>query len=268
MQLKLDESGHAVIVEGKPVYIHDDGKEVPFDVPDMYGRIIRDGKTVGELRSKVGEYEGKLKAYDGLDDPEAARKALELAQNFKESQLAQAGKIEEIKTAANRAAEDRVAAASKKFAEDLALTQKERDQLRSELYDEKIGGSFSRSKFIAEKISIPADLIQAQFGRNFKVEDGKIVAHDQAGNPIYSRANPGSLADFDEALETIVNNYAHKDSILKGSGSTGSGAKTSNGGGSGPKSIPRAEYEKMQPFQRMAVAADAAKGQIQIVDRP
>ena len=28
MKLKLDENGHVVVQDGKPVYVHDDGKEV------------------------------------------------------------------------------------------------------------------------------------------------------------------------------------------------------------------------------------------------
>jgi len=268
MKLKLDDAGNVVVADGKPVYVFDDGKEAPFDVPDMYGKLARDGRRNSELQKALEASDVRIKAFDGLDDPEAARKALETVQNLKAGDLVKAGKVEEIRAEAAKAAEERVAAASKKYAEDLAVTQKERDELRTSLYDEKIGGSFSRSKFIAEKIAVPTDLLQAQFGRNFKIEDGKIVARDAAGNPIYSRAKPGEIAEFDEALETIVNSYAHKDMILKGTGSSGSGARPTNGGGAGPRSIPRSEYEKMQPFQRMAVAQEAAKGQVQIVDQP
>lgn len=31
MKLKLDENGTVVLADGKPVYVHDDGKDVPFD---------------------------------------------------------------------------------------------------------------------------------------------------------------------------------------------------------------------------------------------
>ena len=39
MKLKLDDQGHAVIQDGKPVFVHDDGKEVAIDVPTMQTRI-------------------------------------------------------------------------------------------------------------------------------------------------------------------------------------------------------------------------------------
>lgn len=31
MKLKLDDNGNAVLQDGKPVYVHDDGKEIAFD---------------------------------------------------------------------------------------------------------------------------------------------------------------------------------------------------------------------------------------------
>jgi uncharacterized protein with von Willebrand factor type A (vWA) domain len=31
MKLKLDEAGHVVVSDGKPVYLADDGKEIVFD---------------------------------------------------------------------------------------------------------------------------------------------------------------------------------------------------------------------------------------------
>jgi hypothetical protein len=98
-------------------------------------------------------------------------------------------------------------------------------------------------------MAVPADIIQARFGSAFRVEDGKIVAKDAAGNNIFSRARPGELADFDEALETLVEQYPYRDHILKGSGATGGGA-SGNGGGAGSKSITRAAFDAMAPAAR------------------
>ena len=39
MKLKLDENGHVVVSDGKPVYVHDDGKEIPFDAPAAMQKI-------------------------------------------------------------------------------------------------------------------------------------------------------------------------------------------------------------------------------------
>lgn len=73
-------------------------------------------------------------------------------------------------------------------------------------------------------------MIQATFGNNFKIEDGKVVAYGIDGQKIYSRTKHGEVADFDEALETLVGGYQHKDSILKGNQSTGGGYGGQGGG--------------------------------------
>ena len=46
-------------------------------------------------------------------------------------------------------------------------------------------------------------------------------------------ASEGWIADFDEALETLVDMYPHRDSILKSSGQSGSGATGGSGGAVG-----------------------------------
>ncbi len=90
---------------------------------------------------------------------------------------------------------------TKSFRAQLDEAHNKNKTLESQLYDSMIGGSFTGSKFIADKIAIPADLLQARFGQSFKVEEGKVVAYDGTGNKIYSRSKPGELASFDEALE-------------------------------------------------------------------
>lgn len=222
MKLKLDADGHVVVQDGKPVYVHDDGKEVAFDAPGTVATITRlNGEARGH-RERAEAAEAKLKPFDGIEDPAAARKALETVKNLDQKKLVDAGEVEKVKEEAIKAL---------KAQYEPVLT--ERDKLRSDLYAEKIGGAFSRSKTIAEKFAIPADLVQARFGAQFKIEDGKTVAYDQSGNKLFSRSNPGELADFEEALEIIVDQYPYKANILKGSGASGSGAGASANAGAG-----------------------------------
>jgi hypothetical protein len=61
-----------------------------------------------------------------------------------------------------------------------------------QLYDEMIGGRFGGSKFISEKMAIPAEYASARFGQNFKIEDGKVVAYDGQGNKVSSAPSPAS----------------------------------------------------------------------------
>jgi hypothetical protein len=240
MKLKLDEQGHAVLQDGKPVYIHDDGKEVAFDAPGTVATITRLNAEAKSHRERAEGAESKLKGFEGIEDGAAARKALEIVANLDQKKLVDAGEIEKVKAEVGKAFQAQLDEATTK-----AKT------FEQQLYEEKIGGSFARSKLIAEKLAIPADLVQARFGQAFKIEDGKTVAYDQHGNKIYSRARPGELADFDEALETLVEHYPHKNHILKSSGANGGGAPNNGGGGGdGKKSINRQTFDSLGAAER------------------
>jgi hypothetical protein len=253
MKLKLTEDGKAAaILDGRPIYIRDDGTEVPFDAPATVATITRLNGEAKAHREGKEAAETKLKLFEGIDDPEVARKAIELTKNIDDGKLLSAGKVEEIKVAARKAAEEQVAAANKAGAEALKATEADRDKLRNELYSEKIGGSFNRSKLIQDKFAIPADMVQARFGQNFKVEDGKIVAYDAAGNKVFSPSKPGELADFDEALDVLVAAYPYKDQILKGTGARGDGARTPNGGHGAGKTMTKAAFDALTPAQQAA----------------
>ncbi|AIG00924.1 DUF6651 domain-containing protein [Pseudomonas fluorescens] len=218
MKLKLDENGNAVLQDGKPVYVHEDGKEVAFDAHGTVATITRLNSEAKGHRERADNAEKAVKAFEGIDDPAAAKKALATVANLDAKTLVDAGEIEKVK-----------AEISKAFQLQLDEVTGKAQTFEQQLYAEKIGGSFSRSKFIADKLAVPADMVQATFGQNLKVEDGKVVAYDAQGQKIFSRARPGELADFDEAIETLVSQYPHRDHILKSSGANGGGAQ--NGGG-------------------------------------
>lgn len=250
MKLKtIDKDGmtYAEVRDGKPVYLDDAGAEVAFDAPATVGTINRITGESQRYKERAQAAETSLKAFEGIEDPAKARDALNTVKNLDDKKLIDAGQVETIKAEAIKAVEERY----KPIVE-------ERDQLKTDLYGEKIGGAFSRSPLIVgekAKFAIPADLVQARFGQHFKIEDGKTVATDAAGNKIYSKARPGEYADFDEALEIIVEAYPHKDSILKSSGQSGSGAQGNQGGGQGGA----ADLSKLSPVERINAARAAAR---------
>jgi hypothetical protein len=250
MKLKLDDAGHVVVADGKPVYVHDDGKEVAFDAPATVaaiGRLNGEAKTHREAREAA---EKALKAFDGLDGAEA-RKALETVKGLDAKKLIDAGEVDKVKADISKVYDEKLTAAEKRAAD-----------LESALYGEKIGGAFARSKFIAEKMAIPADLVQARFGQAFKIEDGKVVAYDQNGNKLYSRAKPAELADFEEALGLLVDAYPYRDTILRGNANGGGGTRQSEGGG-GAKTMTRKAFEALSPDAQMKAAT---VDKIQVVD--
>lgn len=253
---KFDAEGHIVLqdVGGNklPIFVHADGKESPFDGDNTVATISRLNGEAKSHRERAEAAEARAKLFEGIEDADAARKALETVKNIKDGELIAAGKVEEIRAAAKKAAEEQVEAANKQFVADLAKTKSERDAFQQQLYDERIGGSFDRSQFIADKLAIPADLARAAFGQAFKIEEGKIVAYDQHGNKIFSRVRPGDIANFDEAIEALVENYPNRDRILKSSGASGSGAQGGGGSGSGSKSLTRSAFDALPAEKQMA----------------
>lgn len=249
MKLKLDEAGHVVVQDGKPVYVHEDGKEVAFDAPGTVATITRLNGEAKAHREGKEAAEAKLKTFEGIEDPAAAKKALATVKSLDEKKLIDAGEVDKVK-------EEAIKAVRAEFEPVVA----ERDKLKSEIHAEKIGGSFVRSKFATDKLAIPADLVQARFEKHFALKEGRIVAKDSNGNEIYSKARPGELADFDEALEILVEHYPHKDSILKGSGGSGSGAPANGGGnGAGQKSINRATFTALSPVEQAKHVQEGGK---------
>lgn len=250
MKLKMDEAGHAVLAEGKPVYIHDDGKEVPFDVAGTVATIARlNGEAKGH-RERAEAAEKTLKSFEGIDDPAAALKALGIVKNLDDKKLVDAGEVEKVREEAIKAVEEKYKPHVEKAS-----------KLEQQLYAEMIGGRFARSKLIADKLAVPADIVQARFGDSFRIEDGKVVAFDADGNKLYSRANPGAVADFDEALELIIDRYPYKDHLLKASGASGSGAQGggSGNGAGGKKQWTRDQFDSASQGERMAFAKEGGK---------
>jgi hypothetical protein len=250
MKLKLDENGHVVVSDGKPVYVHDDGKEVAFDAPGTVQTISRLNGEAKSHRERAESAETAAKAFEGIKDPKEAMKALETIKNLDAKKLVDAGEVEKVRAEAIKAVEDKY-----------APILQERDDLSNKLIAEKVGGSFARSKFISEKMGIPADMVEARFGNNFKLEGDSVIAYDKSGNKIFSASNPGEAAGFDEALGILVEHYPYKDQILKGTGASGGGSGGGNGG-TGGKTISRAQFEALSPTEQ----SSQAKSGVQITD--
>jgi len=200
MKLKLDAEGHVVAKDGQPIYVHDDGKEIAFDAPAALQKISQLGNESKGRREALDTAEAKLKTFEGIEDPVAALKALETIKNLDAKKLIDAGEVEKVKAEAKTAFDEQLRAIEEKYKPVI----KERNELKAEIVAEKVGNTFSRSKYIAESLAVPVDMVQATFGRNFKLEDGNVIGYGRDGKPLFSRLRPGEVADFDEALEPMV----------------------------------------------------------------
>ena len=82
MKLKTDASGNAVLQDGKPVYVAEDGKELALDAADLYGQVKRLTGENRDHRKAKEDAETKLAQYADIDDPKAAREALETVKSL------------------------------------------------------------------------------------------------------------------------------------------------------------------------------------------
>lgn len=272
MKLKLDEKGSVVVEDEKPIFVDGDGKDVLVDVSQLFSKIKELNGESKQRRIELGELKKKYKVLEDIEDladwKEKAEKATELAKNIDESQLMQAGKVEELKNSMKAAFEEERKGAEKSFKEKTAELQEQIDKSEGTIFDLLVTSKFAQSPSFSgssPKTNVLPDMAAKYFGHQFKVEKGsdgslKVVGYNLSGNPIYSRKNPGELADFDEAISEIIDEYPMKDKILKSSGG-GSGGKGGGGGVDDDLTNLRNQYtEAMKSGQ--TVKAIALKNQI------
>jgi hypothetical protein len=247
MKIKIfehEEKSYAVLKDGNPVYVDDDGKETTYDPLAMHttiGRLNKESQTHREAKEAA---EKSLKEFGDLD-PKAARKAIDTVKNLDDKKLIDAGEVDRV-----------IKEKTKTFQTALDEAKQETADLRTKYDSEKINSAFASSEYIAEKLAVPSDMAQATFGKHFVFKEGVMTPIDASGNTIYSDSNPGDIATFDEALEKVVKAYPHRDSILKGTGHSGSGTIPPGGGNGTGRKITRSEFEKATPTEQQKFARD------------
>jgi hypothetical protein len=247
---KVDDNGVVVLRDGNPVYVQSDGSEGTID-PSVISRLNAEAKN---HRTRAEKAEAALKIFEGLD-PEIARKAVETVSKIDAKALIDAGEVDKVRS--------EVAAS---YTTQIQERDKSIEGLNGRINQMTLEGGFSRSKFIQDRVAVPAEMFQATFASHFKVEDGVVIPYAKDGNKIYSKRNIGQVADMDEALELIVEQYPHRDSILKAA--TGGGTGNTGGGGQrgGSRTVNRTEFDALPPAKQAEMAALARTGEVSIVD--
>lgn len=248
---KKDGDKIAVDDAGNPIFIATDGREMTVR-SDTVVTLQNEAKN-HRIRAEAAE--AKLVKFDGIADPEAAKKALETVGKLDAKQLIDAGKVDEVR-----------AEITKQYEQRLADSAKLVESANAQISNMRLDTAFNSSEFARNRLTVPVEMVRATFGDRFKDDGGKIVATGADGNPIYSKKNVGELADFDEALSIIVENYKHKDTILKAPDASGSG-NNGNGGNRGQgRTFTRKDFEALPPSQQAEIAAKAGSGEVSIVD--
>lgn len=284
--VEIDGKVYAEVSDGKVVYTDDDGTDVAIDASESKKTISRlngeamnhrkakeaaenDLKAMTEARdaavANANDFEQKLKSYEGITDPAAARKALETVQNLDDKKLLDAGEVERIKGQVAEGFEQKITAINEAHQTELEKAVKdketvvvERDALQKSLNEQIIGGLFAGSKFISDKCVVDHAHMRKIYGEHFSVEDGRAVARDGSGNVIYSTDKPGEPADPDQALAVLVEADPSKNNILKALMGNGTGSKTNDGDGGdiGDKEMTRADFEKLNSQERAQKMAE------------
>ena len=249
---KTDDAGNIIARDGNPVWVDSNGAEMTLE-RDTVSRLNAEAKAHREAKEAA---ETRLKAFEGLDASKA-REALETVKNIDLKKMIDSGKLEEVRKELTTQFQTQIAEKDKAYAD-----------LRTEYDNTRISNIFAGSEFIRNRVAVPADMFEATFKGNFKIEDGKIVVKDKAGNQLMSKKKIGEYADPDEALELLIEQHPQKDVILKANGQSGSGNRGNggNGGGGNGKTMKRSEYDGLSDHDRAGYAASLAKRELTIVD--
>ena len=240
--VKTDDGGLKLGEGGNPLVT--DGQNEPFelDALHLYNKVPELNKESEKHRKKAKEYQEQMEKlqsqYEGIDDPEKAREALKTVQNLKDKDLVDSQEVETLKKSISESYEKKIQE------KDQELQSKD-----SHIYKLLVSNQFANSKTVNEKTILPPDMAEAYFGKHFAIEDGQVVGYI-GDDKIYSREKPGELAPFEEALQTIIDQYPMKDRILKGPAS-GGGTKPGDG------NIKGQDWHKLSPVERMNAARQA-----------
>ena len=201
--------------------------------------------ALGKERSRAEAAEKALKSLQGkLDgfDLDAGRAALEKVSRMTEDQKAREAQWEQ------------------NVQQRLGPVQKERDELAAKLKDAEarydsmlVDRALADSAFIRDKVSkdpIHQSYVREHFRSAFRVEDGRVVAYDSAGQKMFG--TDGQPCDVDTALSRLVNALPNGQSLLAGSTASGSGASAGTGGvPAGARVMKRSQFDALSPAEKL-----------------
>lgn len=250
---KMSADGKTIeMKDGNPVWVNADGKEVTL-AGDTITRLNGEAK---QHRTRAETAEQKLAAYKDVPDPAAALDAMNKIKKIDQKQLIDAGEVDKVRNEI-----------SQQFTVQLTEKDNALKEARGTIDGMKIDGIFNNSDFVKNRVAVPPDMFQATFRSNFKInKEGGIEAYDKSGNRVMSKSKIGDYADPDEALEIIVGQHPQHATILKAPDQSGSGNGGGGGNRPGGRSMKRAAFEQLPPYQQAEYSALVRKGDAVLVD--
>ena len=259
LKLKVDDEGHAVVQDGKPVYIYEDGREAPFDAAAAMQKINELNQENADRRHQNKELEEQMKVYKDKDgnllDAEEARNAIEMVKNLNDKEMYDATQVESLKSQMNKAYIEKEEALQKHFKKELEELQSTLNRKNDTIYGLMVRSKFATSPTILDKTNLPPDMAADYFGKNFKVEgEGdhvKVIGYID-NEKVFSRERPGNPADFEEALQAVIDAYPMKDRIMRATaGGSGAGGAFSTGSPGSTNSRLKSQLKDLPPVERL-----------------
>lgn len=215
VKLKMDETGNAVLQDGNPVYVHDDGTETPYDVGTLIGKVrnLTEEKDRFFNKHKTVETElNQIKNAFGEITPEIAKDAIEKLKSVVPNE-----DVVNLKKQMTEIFEQQKRELAEGYTGKISELEKTIQEKEKNLNNLVVKNHFSQSKYFTgpEPVTLlPVDIAMEYFGKHFKVEGDSIVGY-VGDNKIPSKKNIGEVADFEEAIGAIIENYPFKDTILR-----------------------------------------------------
>ena len=268
---------YKLLAEGKGIQADEDGnplviddaneKEFAIHAIDLYtkipalqteARVAREEKQAIQIKFEpFGEQAPKdilsiLESFKGIE-PQEARDAISTVANLGELDKEKNIEIKQIKEGVADGYKSKMVDIDKAHSQKVEVLQDAIQQKDNVIRDLLIRGAFDRSEFIKERTFLTPDIAYDSFGKYFRVEENgsqvKVVPVNRAGDPVFSKANPGDHASPEEAIEMIINEYHNKDSILlTNSGGSGAGGNKSVGS---RKKAELAAIKELPPSERL-----------------
>jgi len=157
-----------------------------------------------------------------------ATEAIDTVSNLTDGKLVQAGDVETIKKQAAENMQTKLNEQDKLYKDKILELEGSLKEKTGTIYNLMVDDKFNTSGFVNEKLAMTPRMARSYFGPNFQVEQNdmghnQVVGYFGNGEKIYSKERIGELADFNEALQLMVEKDPDRNSLLKGSHS-GSGS--------------------------------------------
>lgn len=223
---KKTEDGKSIVMstDGHPIMFddaEDEPDEVEIDAIGLYTKVPELKSEAKKRRLEVRDLKEKLSTFDGIDEPEAALKAIATVRNLSDGDLVKAEDVSKLKEKLSTEHKSEIEKLTK---ENLRLStdfQQREQGYTTAINRLVISNAFKSSERLKNIPNVPPDMLEDSLSKFFKAEtldtgNTVPVGHYANGEIIYSKKNPSEIAGFDEAVDILISMRPDKDKLAAG----------------------------------------------------